>query len=637
MLKLTLPDGKTIEAEKGTTGLQAAEKIGKRLAQDALGIMLDNEARDLTQPIEKDAKIRILTFKDKEGKDVLRHSTAHVFAHAVKRLYPKAKPTIGPAVEEGFYYDFDNLKITPDDFPKIEEEMQKIVKANYPFERHNWKLEDVRKHEGDNPYKLEMAQDYVKLGLALTAYKDGDFIDLCEGPHVPRTGYVKAFKLLKIASAYWKANSNNKQLTRIYGISFPSEKELKEYLALQQEIGKRDHRKIGKELDLFTFSEIIGSGLPLFTPRGTILRDQLAELSEGLQKEHGFQKVWIPHITKTEAYKKSGHWDKFGQELFLVKSQETSDEFAMKPMNCPHHSQIYASKPRSYRDLPIRYYETTTVYRDEKTGELGGLSRVRAVTQDDGHIFCTLSQIEQEFENIMLMIKKMYAQLKMEFNCRLSFRDPKQPQKYLGEEKNWENAQRILETVAKKLKLNYFIAEGEAAFYGPKIDVMVTDALGREWQCATEQLDFVQPARLGLTYIDADGKEKTPVMIHKALLGSVERFLSVYIEHTAGKFPLWVAPEQVRILTVSEKYITPAKELLERLKKNKIRAELDDSLETIGKKVRNAQLDQVNYILVFGEKEMQGDLQIRTRDNKVFGERVEKFIADLLEEIEKRK
>ncbi|MBS3125304.1 threonine--tRNA ligase [Candidatus Woesearchaeota archaeon] len=636
MLKLTSPDGKIIEIQPKCTGLQVAEKIGPRLAQAALGIMVDGEVRDLMRPIEKGAAIRILTFKDKEGKDILRHSTAHIFAHAIKRLYPKAKPTIGPAVEEGFYYDFDELKITPEDFPKIEEEMGKIVKANYPFERHDWKLADVKKHEGNNPYKVEMASEYVKKGLPLTAYKDGDFIDLCEGPHVPATGYVKAFKLLKIAGAYWHADAKNKQLIRIYGISFPSDKELKEYLALQEEMEKRDHRKIGKELDLFTFSELVGSGLPLFTPRGTIMRDELVALSEGLQKKHGFQKVWIPHITKIDLYKKSGHWDKFGHELFLVKSQETSDQFALKPMNCPHHSRIYCSQARSYRELPIRYYETTTIYRDEKTGELGGLSRVRAVTQDDGHIFCRPDQIEDEFENIMSMIKQFYGALNMTFTCRLSFRDPKQSEKYLGDAKSWENAQAILGKVAKKLKLDHFVAEGEAAFYGPKIDIMVTDALGRQWQCATEQLDFVQPVRLGLTYVGADGKEKVPFMIHKALLGSVERFLSVYIEHTTGKFPLWVSPEQVRVLTVSEKFSEGAQKLVHRLNAQGIRAHLDGSMETINKKVRNAQLMQVNYILVFGEKELNGALQVRTRDNKVFPSTVEKFIADLKKEIENR-
>jgi len=615
MLKLTLPDGTIKELSDGSTGRQVAESIGKRLAQDALAIVVDGEVRDLSRPIEKDAKIRILTWKDKEGREVFRHSTAHVFAHAIKKLYPNARPTIGPAVDEGFYYDFDNLKITPDDFQKIEQAMREIVNADYPFERRDWSLDDVKTL--DNPFKLELAKDFAEKGWRLTAYRDGDFIDLCEGPHLPKTGLIRAFKLTKIASAYWRGDAKNKQLTRIYGISFPTAKELAEYEAMQAELEKRDHRRLGKELNLFTFSELVGSGLPLFTPKGTVLREELAHFSEQLQKEGGFQKVWIPHITKTDLYKKSGHWDKFGHELFLVESQETSDKFALKPMNCPHHTQIYASRPRSYRDLPVRFCETTTCYRDEKSGELGGLSRVRSLTQDDGHIFCRMDQIEHEFENIMAMIKKLYSALGLSFTCRLSFRDPNQAQKYLGSVEDWENAQKILESVAKKLKLDYFVAEGEAAFYGPKIDVMIKDAFGREWQCATEQLDFVQPARFGLTYVDTDGKEKTPVMIHKALLGSIERFLSVYIEHTGGKFPLWLSPEQVRVLTVAERFAKDAEKFVRELKSQGIRAELDDSQETINKKVRNAQLEQVNYILVFGEKEIAGDLSVRTRDNQV--------------------
>lgn len=636
MLTVTLPDGSTKQLPPQSTGRQVAESIGMRLAQAALAIVVDGEVRDLSRPIEKDAKIRILTWKDKEGKDVFRHSTAHIFAHAIKKLYPNAKPTIGPPVDEGFYYDFDDLQITPSDFQKIEEAMREIVNADHPFERHDWKLDDVKKL--NNPFKLELAKDFDKHGWKLTAYKDGDFIDLCEGPHVPRTGIIKAFKLNKIASAYWRGDAKNKQLTRVYGISFPTTKELEDWVQLQSELEKRDHRKLGKELDLFTFSELIGSGLPLFTPKGTILREQLAGFSEQLQKEGGFTKVWIPHITKTDLYKKSGHWEKFGHELFLVKSQETSDEFAMKPMNCPHHTQIYASKPRSYRDLPQRYCETTTCYRDEKSGELGGLSRVRSLTQDDGHIFCRMDQIEHEFESIMGMIKKLYGALGLSFNCRLSFRDPKTPQKYLGSVENWESAQKILESVAKKLKLDYFVAEGEAAFYGPKIDVMIKDAFGREWQCATEQLDFVQPSRFGLTYTDNDGKEKTPVMIHKALLGSIERFLAVYIEHTAGKFPLWLSPIQVRILTVSEKFTQDAQRLVSVLKSANIRAELDDSMETINKKVRNAQLDQINYILVFGEKEVAGQLSVRTRDNKVLPPlSTEQFMRDILSEIAEKR
>ncbi|MBI4141782.1 threonine--tRNA ligase, partial [Candidatus Woesearchaeota archaeon] len=635
-IKITFPDGTVKEFEQGSTPKQIAISIGKRLAADALAAKVDEKLWDLERPIEQDSKLQILTWDSSEGKAVFRHSTAHILAHAIKRLYPDAKNTIGPSLEDGFYYDFDDLPISETDFPRIEEEMQKIVQENLQSKRRVVNIDDVKKLFPKNLYKTEMAKEFKDAGFELTVYYHGeDFWDLCEGPHLMSTGLVKAFKLMKLAGAYWRGDAKNKQLTRIYGTSFPTEKELKEYLKKLEEAEKRDHRKLGKELDLFTFSELIGSGLPLFTPKGTILRDQLAKLSEDLQKAAGFQKVWIPHITKTQAYHVSGHWAKFGKELFLVKSQETSDEFVMKPMNCPHHAQIYASQARSYRDLPIRYYETTTVYRDEKAGELSGLSRVRAVTQDDAHIFCTMDQIEYEFENIMTMIKKMYAIFKMEFKCRLSFRDPNQPEKYLGDEKNWEKAQKIIENVAKKLKLDYFIAEGEAAFYGPKIDVMVTDSLGRQWQCATEQLDFVQPARFELTYADADGTKKTPVMIHKALLGSVERFLCVYIEHTAGKFPLWLSPEQVRILTIADRFNEYAEIVKKRLVEKYIRVTCDLRAETLNKKIREAELAKVNYIIVIGEKEMNNKtINVRTRDNKIIGEKnTDEFLKELLKEI----
>lgn len=638
MPKLTLPDGSVKEVPDGSTGLQLAESIGRSLAKAALAIEVDGKVQSLLLPLKKDAKVRILTWKDKEGKDTFRHSTAHVFAQAVKKLYPKAKLTIGPAIKDGFYYDLDDVDISPDDFPKIEEEMRRVVDADHKYEEVSWTLDDVKKVLATNKYKIEMAAELAEKGVELTAYRSGDFVDLCEGPHVPSTKYIKAFKLTKVAAAYWRGDANNKQLTRVYGTSFPSKKELEEYLALQEELAKRDHRKLGKQLDLFTFSELVGSGLPLYTPKGTVLWKQLSDFSQELQEKAGFERVWIPHITKTDLYKKSGHWDKFGDELFLVKSQETSDEFVMKPMNCPHHTQIYASKKRSYRDLPIRYMENTTCYRDEKSGELSGLSRVRSLTQDDGHVFCTMDQIEKEFQNIMGMIKEMYSCLDLSFKARLSFRDPDQPDKYLGDVAKWEKAQKILEKVAKELELEYDVEEGEAAFYGPKIDIMVTDAFGREWQCATEQLDFVQPERFELKYTDADGQEKTPVMIHKALLGSVDRFLSVYIEHTAGKFPLWCSPEQVRVLPIADRFNDDAQKLVNLFKEHKVRATLDTSQESIKKKVRNAQLMQVNYILVFGEKELSGELSIRTRDNKVSGPvKSEAFLQQLLEEIAERK
>lgn len=560
----------------------------------------------------------------------MRHSLAHIMATAVQHLWPEAKFGVGPAVEHGFYYDIDlgETNISEEDFAKIEAEMAKIIQANQPFERLEKPIDEAIAwaHETHQPYKEELLNDLKRAGTTVAKdldadelgtiaegaaavenvsfYRNGDFTDLCRGPHVASTGKVGAFKLLRVSGAYWRGNEKNTQMQRIYGVAFDSEKELKKHLELLEEARRRDHRRLGQELDLFVFSDMVGAGLPLFTPRGTVLRDELLGFSEELQRRNGFEKVFIPHITKQELYERSGHWAKFGGELFLVKSQETSDKFVLKPMNCPHHTQIYASRPRSYRELPIRYMESTVQYRDEKKGELNGLSRVRAISIDDAHVFCTIEQIEQEFTTIMEMIKEMYTVLGMEFRVRLSFRDDSDD--YLGDPKTWEQAQQIIEAVAKKLELEYFVETGEAAFYGPKVDVMVTDALGREWQCATEQLDFVQPERFGLTYVDADGAEKRPVMIHKALLGSFERFLSVYIEHTAGRFPVWLAPEQIRLITVNQEAPTVefADKVAAEARKLGLRLAVDGSNESVGKKIRAAELAKIPYTAVIGEKEI---------------------------------
>lgn len=560
----------------------------------------------------------------------MRHSLAHIMAAAVQHLWPEAKFGVGPAVENGFYYDIDlgETKISEEDFEKIEVEMRKIIEADQPFERFEKPIDEAIAwaREAKQPYKEELLNDLKRAGTTVAKdldaeelgtiaegdaavdnvsfYKNGDFTDLCRGPHVESTGKVGAFKLLRVSGAYWRGNEKNQQMQRIYGVAFADKKELDKYLAMLEEAKKRDHRRLGQELDLFVFSDMVGAGLPLFTPRGTVLRDELLGFSEELQRKNGFEKVFIPHITKKELYERSGHWAKFGGELFLVKSQETSDEFVLKPMNCPHHIQIYASRPRSYRELPIRYMESTVQYRDEKKGELNGLSRVRAISIDDAHVFCTIDQIEQEFTTIMEMIKEMYSVLGMEFRVRLSFRD--ESDGYLGDPKIWEQAQGIIEESAKKSGLDYFVVPGEAAFYGPKVDVMVTDALGREWQCATEQLDFVQPERFGLTYVDADGTEKQPVMIHKALLGSFERFLSVYIEHTAGRFPVWLAPEQIRVITVNQEVETVefAEKLAAQGRELGLRLGLDNSNESVGKKIRAAELAKVPYTVVIGEKEI---------------------------------
>jgi threonyl-tRNA synthetase len=570
----------------------------------------------------------------------MRHSLAHIMANAVQHLWPSAKFGVGPVVEYGFYYDIDipEVSLSNEDFERIEAEMHNIIAANEPFERLKMSIDDAITWAEDvnQPYKLELLHDLQRagttvakdldveeLGLAsegeskveeVSFYRNGDFTDLCRGPHVESTGKVGAFKLMRVSGAYWRGNDKGPQMQRIYGVAFATPKELRQHLDMLEEAKKRDHRKLGQELDLFTFSPLVGSGLPLFTPRGTVLREELTNFAESLRKASGFQRVSIPHITKTDLYKVSGHWDKFGDELFLVESQETSDEFALKPMNCPHHNQIYAFQPRSYRDLPIKYFETTTVYRDEKTGELGGLSRVRSISQDDSHAYCRQDQLEAVVAGLVTDVKTLYGTLGLGLRARLSFRDASD--KYLGDQKLWDQAQSIIHELAEKNDLEYFVAEGEAAFYGPKIDFMATDALGREHQVATVQLDFVQPERFELDYVAEDGSKQRPVMVHCALLGSIERFLSVYIEHTAGKFPVWLAPEQIRIITVNQEdnTVSFANEFLEKATALGLRARVDNDNESVGKKIRSSEVWKVPYTVVIGQKEMEtGEVTPRIR------------------------
>jgi threonyl-tRNA synthetase len=581
----------------------------------------------------------------------MRHSLAHITAQAVQHLWPEAKFGVGPVVENGFYYDIDlgDTKISESDFKRIEKEMRTIINKDYPFERSEMPIEEALDwaKTAEQPYKIELLNDLKREGTTLASeldatmmgmelpagisgtphasvqsvvdvsfYTDGDFTDLCRGPHVESTGKVGAFKLMRVAGAYWRGNEKNPQMQRLYGVAFASQEELDHYLEMLEEAKKRDHRKLGQELDLYTVSPLVGSGLPLFTPRGTVLRDELAAFSNELRQDYGFEKVWTPHITKIDLYKASGHWDKFGDELFLVKSQETSDEFAMKPMNCPHHTQIYASKPRSYRDLPVRYLETTTDYRDEKTGELGGLNRVRALTQDDSHVFCRQDQIEQEINQLLSAAHDLYKALDMKLRVRLSYRDDSDA--YLGDAELWASAQVQLKEAVVANNLDYFEADGEAAFYGPKIDFMATDAIGREHQVATVQLDFVQPTRFGLEYTDENGTKTNPVMIHCALLGSIERSLSVYIEHTAGRFPLWVAPEQLRVIQVKDSVEVASfvESLRVKAREHGIRTVIDDSNESVGKKIRAAATLKVPYSLVIGEKEVaEGRLTPRIRED----------------------
>lgn len=570
-----------------------------------------------------------------------RHTLAHLLAAAVMELYPDTKRTIGPAIDNGFYFDFEFSKpISENDFPALEQKMRELLPTWTSFMRTELTADEAKKAYPGNQYKHELIDEFTADGSKVSFYTSGTYSDLCRGGHVENPAKEigpNSFKLDRLAGAYWRGNEKNTQLTRIYGLAFGTKEELDAYIAQREEAKARDHRKLGKELDLFTFSELVGSGLPMFTPKGTVLREEINRFSQELREHVGFQKVWIPHITKKDLYETSGHWAKFGDELFLVKSQETKDELVMKPMNCPHHQQIYASRPRSYRDLPIKYLETTTVYRDEKAGELMGLSRVRCITQDDSHIFCTPEQLNSVFEDVLAIVKKFYATLNMPLRIRLSFRDPKTPEKYLGEESLWSSAQDIIRKTAGGAQMDFFEAEGEAAFYGPKIDFMATDAIGREWQVATAQLDFVQPKRFAITYTDADGTEKTPIMIHFAISGSLERFLSVYIEHTGGAFPLWLSPVQVKVLPVSEKQHAYARNVFETLRMAGIRTELDDNNESLGKRIRTAKLEKVPYFFVIGDKEVEaGTVTVESRSGQEGAQPLATVIETLKEKIKTR-
>jgi threonyl-tRNA synthetase len=596
----------------------------------------------------------LLLFKGDSVNDkqlhAMRHSLAHITAAAVKRLWPEAKFGVGPVVENGFYYDIDlgETKISEQNFGKIEKTMRRIIAESQDFEQFDLPIEDAVNWANENaqPYKEELLNDLKRSGTTVAKdldanemgtiasgeaalesvgfYKNGDFTDLCRGPHVANTKEVGTFKLMRVAGAYWRGNEKNPQMQRLYGVAFATQEELDQYLEHLEQARQRDHRKLGKELDLYTTSPLVGIGLPMFTPRGTVLREMLSRYSNQLREQAGFEKVWIPHITKHELYEASGHWEKFGDELFLVTSQESSDKFVMKPMNCPHHTQIFASQPRSYRNMPVRYLETTTIYRDEKTGELGGLNRVRSATQDDSHVFARPDQIEDEVNGLLASAQELYASVGLKLRVRLSYRDNSDA--YLGEPELWQSAQAQLKAAVEKNALEYFEQDGEAAFYGPKIDFMATDAIGREHQVATVQLDFVQPERFELQYIDSDGNSQTPVMIHCALLGSIERFLSVFIEHTAGWFPFWTAPEQVRILTINDTVSDYVEEiatalsgvvLMKPVKYNEVRFTTDDRNESLGKKIREATAMKIPVQLIVGPKDKEArEVSVRTQSGE---------------------
>lgn len=608
-ITITLPDGSEKKTDKGTTALEIARGISEGLARNVLAAKVNGEVRDAFRPIEEDASLTLLTWKDDEGKETMWHSSAHLLAEALEALYPGIKFGIGPPIENGFYYDVDfgSHKFSSDDFSKIEQKMKELAKQKSEYVRKEIaKDEAVAYYEkkGDE-YKLDLIKD-LKDG-EITFYTQGDFTDLCKGPHIPDTGHIKAIKLLSTAGAFWRGDESKPQLTRIYGITFPKNKELTEYLERLEEAKKRDHRKIGKELGLFTFSERVGQGLPLWLPKGAALRERLEQFLKKAQKTAGYDQVISPHIGHKDLYVTSGHYAKYGEDSFKpIDTPADGEEFLLKPMNCPHHCEIYKSEPKSYRDLPIRYAEFGTVYRYEQSGELHGLTRVRGFTQDDAHIFCTPEQVKAEFKKVIDLVLYIFKTLDFaDFTAQISVRDPEDSDKYIGDPANWEKAEAAIMEAAAEKNLNTVVVEGEAAFYGPKLDFMVRDAIGRKWQLGTIQVDYNLPERFELEYTGADNQKHRPVMIHRAPFGSMERFVAVLTEHCAGNFPLWLTPEQVVILPVSEKYNEHAKELSQKLNNSDIRALIDDRNEKIGKKIRDNEMKKIPYMLIFGEKESE--------------------------------
>jgi threonyl-tRNA synthetase len=645
MINITLPDNSVRKYEAGVTGLEIATSISEGLARNVLSAKVDGEVWDATRPIDHDAHVQLLTWNDKEGKSTMWHSSAHLMAEAIEALYPGAKFGIGPDIENGFYYDVDtgDRVITDADLVRIEDKMKELAKQKQTYRRRDVSKQEALDYfnkKGDE-YKLELISE-LEDGK-ITFYESGHFVDLCRGPHVPDTSQIKAIKLTSIAGAYWRGDEKRKQLTRIYGITFPKNKELEDYLHLLEEAKKRDHRRLGKELEIFTFSQKVGSGLPLWLPKGAELRERLETYLKKVQKEAGYQPVITPHIGNVELYKTSGHFQKYGQESFRpITTPVEGEEFFLKPMNCPHHCEIYKAKPHSYKDLPIRYSEFGTVYRYEQSGELHGLTRVRGFTQDDAHIFCTPDQVKDEFKAVMSIVMKIFKALDFDnFVTQISLRDPNNREKYIGSDENWEKAEKAILEVAEETGLETVVAYGEAAFYGPKMDFMVKDALGRSWQLGTIQVDYNLPDRFELEYIGSDNEKHRPVMIHRAPFGSMERFVAVLIEHCAGKFPLWLAPVQATILPISEKFHAYGEKVLSLLQNSDVRAEIDTRNEKTGKKIRDAELKRIPFMLIVGEKEetdgtisvrkqSEGDLGIFSIDGfaEMISEEVKKLVSD---------
>lgn len=636
-IKITLPDGTVKNYSAGITAMEVAKDISEGLARNVLSANVNGEIIDANRPINEDATVSLLTWNDEGGKSTMWHSSAHLMADAIQHFYPKAKFAIGPPIENGFYYDIDlgDEQISDKDLPAIEAKMLELAREKNEYIRSDISKAnalDYFREKGDE-YKLELI-DELEDGT-ITLYEQGGFTDLCRGPHIPNTGYIKAVKLTAIAGAYWRGDENRKQLTRIYGITFPKQKELKEYLVLLEEAAKRDHRKLGKELGLFTFSQLVGQGLPLWLPNGAILRERLEDFLKKAQRKEGYLPVITPHIGSKELYETSGHYAKYGKDSFQpITTPHEGEEYLLKPMNCPHHCEIYKAEPRSYKDLPLRLAEFGTVYRYEQSGELHGLTRVRGFTQDDAHIFCMPDQVKDEFKKVINLVLYILKTLSFEnFTAQVSLRDPNNPEKYIGSDENWDKAEKaILETV-EEAGLNYVIEEGEAAFYGPKLDFMVRDAIGRKWQLGTIQVDYTLPERFELEYIGSDNARHRPIMIHRAPFGSMERFVAVLIEHCAGKFPLWLIPQQVKILPVSDKYNKYAKSVLNELNNYDIRALVDERNEKVGRKIRDAEVEKIPYMLIVGEdEENNGTVSVRKQGDGDKGSYSIESFANLINE-----
>ncbi len=616
MIKITLPDGSVKEFENGATPMDVAKSISEGLARNVISAAFNGTTVETETPLTTDGSLVLYTWNDKDGKKAFWHSTSHVLAQALQEIYPGVKLTIGPAIDNGFYYDVDfgDIKISDADFKAIEDKMLEIARGKYEFKMRSASKADALAfyQKENNPYKVELIEN-LQDGT-ITFCDHSTFTDLCRGGHIPNTGIIKAVKIMSVAGAYWRGDEKNKQLTRVYGISFPKQKDLTDYLELLEEAKRRDHRKLGKELELFAFSQKVGQGLPLWLPKGAALRDRLEQFLRKAQKKAGYEQVVTPHIGQKDLYVTSGHYAKYGADSFQpIHTPAEGEEFLLKPMNCPHHCEIYAVKPWSYKDLPKRYAEFGTVYRYEQSGELHGLTRVRGFTQDDAHIFCTPDQLDAEFKNVIDLVLYVFGSLGFEnFTAQVSVRDLNNPDKYIGSVENWEKAEQAIINAARDKGLNYVIESGEAAFYGPKLDFMVKDALGRQWQLGTIQVDYNLPERFDLTYKGSDNELHRPVMIHRAPFGSMERFIAILLEHTAGNFPLWLMPEQAIILSLSEKYENYAKKVLESLENHEIRALIDNRNETIGKKIREAETKKFPFMLIVGEEEEKnGTISVR--------------------------